>query len=172
MKYHRRNVDVLVIGYGNSFRGDDAVGFDAATRVDQLAHPPSVQVIACEHLTPELAEPIAAAQLVIFIDASLRDDPGVVACHRLEPPLSWTAGYGHHLDPSVLLDCAAHCFGRAPRAYIFSVGGEFFGYRQGLSDAVARGETELLERVNALIAWWQGRIAYCRDAQREAVAHA
>ena len=174
MKHHHPKSDVLVIGFGNPFRGDDAVGFDAAQRLASLAHPASVRVYACVQLTPELAELVAAARLVIFVDASLRDAPGTVKCHRLESPDEARGGGGfvHHCDPAALLDCARHCFGEAPPAYVFSVGGEFFGFRRGLSEAVVRGEDELIARVNALIAWWQGRIADCPDAHCEVVAHA
>ena len=171
-EHHRKRSDVLVIGFGNAFRGDDAVGFYAALELAGRANPASVHVIACGELTPELAEAVAAAELVIFIDASVRDEPGVVTCHRLEAPSAWRGGYVHHLDPAGLLDCASHCFGKPPPAYVFSVGGEFFGYRRGLSDVVAKGEQELIDRVNALIAWWQGRVADCADAHCNVVAHA
>jgi hydrogenase maturation protease len=165
-------VDVLVIGFGNAFRGDDAVGFDAAMQLAAAAHPSSVQVLACHQLTPELAEPVAEARLVIFIDASIRDAPGAVSCHRLESPSADRGGFVHHFDPAALLGCALHCYGRTPQAYVFSVGGEFFGYRQGLSQCVSRGEQELVRRVLNLIAWWQGRIADCDDAHCEVIAHA
>ena len=166
------NLDVLVIGFGNAFRGDDAVGFDAALQLSTAPHSTSVHVLACHQLTPELAEFVADARLVIFIDASLRDAPGTVTCHRVEAPSTFHHGSVHHSDPAGLLDCALQCFGRVPQAYLFSVGGEFFGYRQGLSDSVACGERELVERVLNLIAWWQGRVAECPDAHCEVFTHA
>ena len=174
MKHHQHHprTDVLVIGFGNAFRGDDAVGFDAALQLASGAHPNSVQVIACHQLTPELTDAVAAARLVVFIDASIRDAPGVVTCHRLEAPSQLRAGYVHHFDPAALLDCTLHCFGHAPQAYVFSIGGEFFGYRQGLSESVSEGEREIVERVHRLIAWWQGRVSDCPDAHCEVVAHA
>jgi hydrogenase maturation protease len=60
----------LIIGYGCPLRGDDAFGWHAAHRLLKLAGNDSVQVLATHQLTPELAEPISHADLVIFIDAS------------------------------------------------------------------------------------------------------
>jgi hydrogenase maturation protease len=59
---------VLIIGYGNSLRSDDAAGIKVAETIAtwQLPH---VRSLAVHQLTPELAAELAAVELVIFVDA-------------------------------------------------------------------------------------------------------
>ena len=76
---------VLVIGYGNSLRGDDGVG----PRVAELAAADprlAGAVVAAHHqLTPELALDMSAARLVVLVDATTDAAPGVVAVRRVDP---------------------------------------------------------------------------------------
>src|SRR5262249_51109422 len=73
---------LLVIGYGNELRGDDGVGPAAARAVAAWAEP-CVQAIATHQLTPELADAIAGAEEVVFVDA--RIGAGEVVLHRVTP---------------------------------------------------------------------------------------
>ncbi len=57
----------LVIGLGNSLRGDDGVGCWLAQRAERWL--PAERVRAVRQLTPELADDLAAAGRVLFIDA-------------------------------------------------------------------------------------------------------
>jgi hypothetical protein len=61
----------LVIGYGNTLRGDDAVGQVVARALAGEAAIEGVEVIACHQLMPELAECIDAADMLLFITAKL-----------------------------------------------------------------------------------------------------
>src|SRR5262245_1795360 len=63
---------VVVIGYGNDLRGDDAVGLRAAQAVAAWDMP-GVCGLAVHQLTPELAEILAGAALAIFVDARVPD---------------------------------------------------------------------------------------------------
>jgi len=58
----------LVVGYGNSLRGDDGAGIEAVLRVAQEC--PWVDTRTCHQLEPELAETIALYETVVFVDAS------------------------------------------------------------------------------------------------------
>ena len=62
--------DALVIGYGNTLRGDDGIGPAVAEAVAALGLP-GVRVIVAHQLTPELAADLADAQLVVFVDAAV-----------------------------------------------------------------------------------------------------
>ncbi len=61
---------------------------------------------------------------------------------------------------------------RLPRAFVYTVGGEFFGYREGLSESVEAVIPELIHRIEQLIAWWEGRAATCPDLEPEFSSHA
>ena len=99
---------VLVIGYGNTLRSDDGVGWHVAALLaddPRLAVDPpvaadvqfaadsplaansrsgadlrlaGVEVLAVHQLTPELAVDMSRASLVILIDASVDDPPGAI----------------------------------------------------------------------------------------------
>lgn len=134
---------VLVIGFGNPLRGDDGLGWVAAERL--LGHEEALEVLAVHQLTPELAEPVSRADLVIFIDARQDGTPGEVSLEAVlpEPP----AAFWHHVTPGILLGSAQTLYGRSPEAVLFSITGEEFGYREGLSPVVEAALPELLDRV-------------------------
>ena len=73
----------MVIGYGNTLRGDDGVGPRVAEAVAALALP-GVRTLVCAQLSPEHADPVAQARTVIFVDAAV-NAPREVQLRELEP---------------------------------------------------------------------------------------
>ena len=62
--------DVLVIGYGNPLRGDDGAGWKAAELLAEDPRLAGAVVLARHQLTPELADDVSRASLVVLVDAS------------------------------------------------------------------------------------------------------
>ncbi len=83
--------NTLIIGYGNEIRGDDAVGPRIAALVNDWKLP-AVTALAVHQLPPELAEPIAAAQQVVFVDASADPNVREVQTRPLEPATQRSGG--------------------------------------------------------------------------------
>src|SRR5579864_2493011 len=81
MSFRAGRDGTLIVGYGNSLRGDDAVGLLAAGRLAGCGY----DAVAVPQLLPELAARMAAARRVIFIDAHTSVAPGGVAIDRVEP---------------------------------------------------------------------------------------
>ena len=127
----------LIIGYGNTLRGDDAIGWRAAEQLAASQPGVGVQIQTHHQLTPELAEPISQADLVIFLDADCQGAPGRVRCQSLEPA-GGRSGLTHHVNPGVLLAMAQQLFGHCPRAFVISVAGASFECGETLSPAVQR----------------------------------
>ncbi len=65
--------DVLVIGVGSDLHRDDAVGRRVADAIERRELP-GVAVRSTMQLLPELAEPVARADLLIVVDASTLAD--------------------------------------------------------------------------------------------------
>lgn len=152
MKSHESEARVLIIGYGNPLRGDDGLGPLAAEKLAEVLHQPCVSVHVCHQLTPELAEPISRARLVIFIDACRDSPPGHIQCHRLiDEPIDRRSLY-HQLAPDRLLTLARRLYGQRPEAYTITVGGKIWGYTETLSPPVAAAVPGLIDRVEDLIA--------------------
>jgi hydrogenase maturation protease len=137
---------ILIIGYGNALRGDDGVGPRVA---EALRGAPGVEAVAVHQLTPEWAEPISRAGLVVFIDAAAGGRAGEVRCI----PLAATPGRpgSHETTPAGLLAMAADWFGRCSLAYMVTIGGESFAVGEGLSAAVEAAVPEARELVFGLM---------------------
>jgi len=104
----------LVIGYGNTLRGDDGVGYRIAEQVEAW-NLPAVRSLPCHQLTPEIAAEIAECDRVIFVDAALPETYTAVSVEFLQPdptPLET-----HFSTPAGLLQLAHQLFSRCPEAY-------------------------------------------------------
>lgn len=139
---------VLIIAYGNPLRADDGLGWRAA---ELLGAPESAEVLTLHQLTPELAEPVSVANLVIFIDAAEGGTPGQWQCREVARAAPAGRPFTHHVDPAALLEAAAAIYGHAPRAFLFTMYGEAFGYEEGLSATVAESLPSLVDAVKTII---------------------
>lgn len=141
---------VLIIGYGNSLRADDSLGWDVAVQLFRTNHSPDVQILPCHQLTPELAEPVGRSELVLFIDCAREGVAGEFRCDELRcetEPGSFT----HDLSPTGLLDLASQLFGSSPRAFLLSISGEKFEAGASMSQKVRARVPDLTARVRDLV---------------------
>jgi hydrogenase maturation protease len=136
-----------VIGYGNTLRGDDGAGPRAAEAVAAMNWP-GVRALVCPMLTPELADPVSRACVVIFVDASV-DGPREVLLRRLEPAESGQI-MAHAADPRTLLALARDVFGRAPEAWWLTIPAVKFDFDEEMSPVARRGLAAALEKIQAL----------------------
>jgi hydrogenase maturation protease len=140
----------LIVGYGNTLRGDDGVGWHAA---DRLADDPRVShatVVRCHQLTPELALDISQASLVVFVDASVLVAAGEIIVRAIEPT-STDSPSTHHVTPGSLLTLSQALYGSAAPATLVSIGCETLEAGDGLSPVVARALDTVLETVVDLV---------------------
>jgi hydrogenase maturation protease len=154
---------LLVIGYGNTLRGDDAAGPHTAEAVAALRLP-GVRVLSCHQLTPELAETLAEAERVVFVDAAV-DRPRRV---RLRPLTPKSAGpsVSHATDPRTLLALTRELFGRAPRAWWLTIPAIRFEFGESLSGLTRRGVALAVKRIRALIPKPRGGARVPRPARQ------
>lgn len=111
----------LVIGYGNDLRSDDGAGIHAATRLaEQSAQP---RVIMARQLTPDLAEDIATAAQVVFVDAyaALEHDAQLRIDKISGDDSHNSSALGHHGDPEELMQLADQLFGKTPDAWVVGI---------------------------------------------------
>jgi hydrogenase maturation protease len=139
--------DLLVIGYGNELRGDDGAGPRVARAVAGWGLP-GVRSLAVHQLAPELAEEMARAERVAFVDAAAGAE-GVVCWRRLRAATG-PARLGHASDPAWLLGLARLLYGRSPEAWLATAPARDLGYGAGLSPEAARGVEAVLGRIAAL----------------------
>ena len=143
---------VLIIGYGNPLRADDRFGWRAARHLAELLQDEPIEILALDQLTPELAEPISRADLIIFIDASHQGQPGSWKCKRLELNTTLGNSLAHHFTPKSLLAYAQAIFEVSPAALVVSVAGESFAYCEQLTPRVGAALPQVIEHVREQIA--------------------
>jgi hydrogenase maturation protease len=135
---------LLVIGYGNTLRRDDGVGPKVAEAVAKLALP-GVRALACPLLTPELAEVVSQARVVIFVDAAV-DAPRQVQMRALAPADS-SQVMAHAASPATVLALARDVFGHTPEAWWLTIPVEDLGIGEELSPLARRGFEQAVQEV-------------------------
>ena len=138
---------VLIVGYGNPLRGDDALGWRAAERLRERVHDPEVEILTLHQLTPELMDPVSRAERVVFIDACIGATPGEIRERAVVPGPSSAAAFTHHATPEALLAGARALYGRAAEAWMVSVTGADFALSAELSSAVGARLEEVVAAV-------------------------
>lgn len=138
----------LLVACGNTFRGDDGVGWCIGGAVEQQVHLAGLTVLRTRQLLPEHAEAVSAADVVVFVDCSAITAAGTVSTIPLEPAESLPRVLTHHLDPAVLLRLARDLYAHTPdRAVAITVGGESFDWSDRLSRSVKSAVPEAMEAV-------------------------
>ncbi len=146
---------LLVLGFGNTLRGDDAAGVLAADALAALGRP-GFTVESRHQLTPELAELVAGFDRVVFIDAEPAPDGTVQEPARMQELVPVEAGssrpsvFGHHQDPRALLGMAQRLYGRTPCAWLVTIGARSFELGAKPSLPCARGIKQAVALVEGL----------------------
>ncbi|MBE9195661.1 hydrogenase maturation protease [Synechocystis sp. LEGE 06083] len=144
----------LIIGYGNTLRGDDGVGRYLAEEIARQNWP-HCRVISTHQLTPELAEAIAAVEQVIFIDAQWHQDQSspLVQCQPLylPPPEQLSGELGHRGNPLELMALAKILYGVEVQAWWILIPAFTFDYGETLSPLTAMAQAEALAKIRPLV---------------------
>jgi hydrogenase maturation protease len=146
----------LILACGNTLRGDDGVGpWLAAWAEERFKNDSGVRVVSRQQWTPDLAEEIAAAESVLFIDCSVAAAPGSVSVAQVSPAA--TEGRGtHHQDAAELLNLAQKLYNSLPRASeLLTVGAQSIElgeeFSQPVLDALPLACAKLNEAVARLL---------------------
>lgn len=130
---------LLVIGYGNTLRGDDGVGPRVVEAVRELRLP-GVRTMTCQQLSPEHAEPISRAEVVVFVDASV-DSRDEVQWRPLVPTDS-SQLMAHAADPRTMLALSRDVFGHTPKAWWLTIPAINLEFSESLSPFAEQGLAE------------------------------
>lgn len=150
----------LILACGNTLREDDGVGpWLAQWAEERFAGEPRVRVLARHQWTPELAQDVAEAQAVIFVDCATDAAAGEIRVSPVEPAEAAGSGLGtHHLGAAELLALSKELYGAMPHgSLLLTVGAGSLELGEGFSEAVrsalpmacAQLEKAVLGRLNA-----------------------
>ncbi len=150
---------VLVVGYGSTLRGDDGAGPRAAEVVAEDPRLAGATVLVRHQLTPELAADMAAARLVVLVDARADAEAGAVVVERV----SGTAPSGgpggpigagattHHVGAAEVTALARDLWDARPDVFTVGVGAASFAVGDGLSPAVERALPAAVDAIASLV---------------------
>jgi hydrogenase maturation protease len=143
---------ILVIGYGNPLRGDDGVGNLLAQHLVERNRDCEVEILPCHQLTPELAEPVSRACVVVFIDAQEGRETGDLSVRTVQPLSGPVEGaFTHNVTPETLLGAARTLYGASPEGVVITIEGHSFDYGETVSPAMQAALPGLLEAIEQLI---------------------
>jgi hydrogenase maturation protease len=151
----RGEPSLRVVGFGNRWRGDDAVGLEVAARLEGKL-PDEVEVVAREGEPTGLIDTWEPGDEVWLVDAvSSGAAPGTV--HRLdaserELPAEIFRASTHHLGVPEAVELA-RALGRLPRRVIvYGVEGADFDAGRGITPEVAAAAEQVVEAVREEVA--------------------
>ena len=141
----------LILACGNTSRGDDGAAWRLVEMAAIAGLPETVEIIAQQQWTPELAADLAEADSVLFVDCRLDGAPGTVTRTTVEAAETAPNYLSHHTDAAGLLRLTAELYGTRPRrADLLLICGESLGYTEALTPVV---ENALPIALNLLMEW-------------------
>jgi hydrogenase maturation protease len=128
----------LILACGNTLRGDDGIGpFLAQWAEERWRNDARVRVLCDHQWTLEMAEDVAQAESIIFIDCATDCEAGLVRTMPIEPAPESSKIGTHHLDAAQLLALSEQLYGRMPRSsLLLTVGAGSLELGESLSGAV------------------------------------
>jgi hydrogenase maturation protease len=141
----------LIVGYGNTLRSDDGAGQLVAERVANWSLP-NVRSLAVHQLTPELAEDLANADTVIFVDAVISSKQNLeeIKTELLECNRKYSNS-GHTEDPRSLLSLSKIVYNKVPIAYWILIPAINFEFGEEISAITQQGITQTLLAIEQII---------------------
>ncbi|MGD0273362.1 MAG: hydrogenase maturation protease [Gaiellaceae bacterium] len=142
--------EILVVGVGNSWRGDDSVGLEVA-RALRARLPESVRVLATEAEQSSLLDEWEGCDTVLIVDA-VHSDVAPGSIHRVDlnagvVPHAVLRGSTHHFSLGDTIELA-RALKRLPATAIFlGIEGESYGAGEELSSAVAAAVPAIVEEI-------------------------
>jgi hydrogenase maturation protease len=143
----------LLLACGNPLRGDDGVGGRIAEALERDGGFSDLRIEVSHQFTPELAECVRDAELVVFVDASALIAAGQIKLEQMEVEGETARAFTHHLTPASLMALTQALYSVQPkRAYALSVGASNFELGQRLSATVEGTIPEVVERLRVVFA--------------------
>lgn len=127
----------LVVGIGQTLRGDDGIGWKVAERFEEL-HPNVADIVFAKPLLPEHAEPISRASVVVLIDASIGNDNLRVSYWPMSPLTGAPIlAMTHSASIEEILAYVRGVFGESPPIALVTIGVHVVEFGEDVSPEVS-----------------------------------
>ena len=140
---------ILLIGYGNSTRMDDGVGWYIADRIEEKLNN-LVEVMKADQLAVEMVDDIKDRDLVIFVDAHVSEVDDWIRSEEVKPDPK-PGLITHIIKPSNLLAFCENLYHKHPKAYLYSIKGVYFDFGEELSEQTQKSADEAIQKIIHLV---------------------
>lgn len=161
---------VLVFGYGNLSRGDDAVGPLLLAHLEQHADLSRVELLADFQLQIEHALDLQDRELIMFVDAAV-NGASPFGFQRLTPcrDNSYTS---HAMSPAALLQVFENVTGEmAPPGFLLSIKAASFELGDGLSASAQHNLRQACRFAENILALPTRNIVATAEQYRQSASH-
>jgi hydrogenase maturation protease len=108
----------VIIGYGNSLRGEDAFGLDVIKELQRLSLK-DTKLISGHQLIPEIVLELLDANEIIFIDTCYDEKNNYsLACSLTQQN---NLNLSHHISPKTIIQMLNTLYGNHPDFFIYSM---------------------------------------------------
>ena len=131
-------IKVLVYGYGNPGRQDDALGNKMVDKIAEWVKEhkiKNVEVDSNYQLNVEDAEKISSKDVVIFVDATQEEDIHEFKFTHLESSSDKVEFTMHAVSPEYVLHVCQDLFKKSPRTCLMAIRGFEWDFKEGLTDS-------------------------------------
>lgn len=139
--------NILLVGVGNTLRGDDGIGAYICSCMDALKIP-GVQTLVTQQLDTTLLDEMMEAGHIIIADASFEGKAVDFFKVNGNEPLQGSSS--HHMSAPLLMQMAKTIYQKELPMMICAVAGYRFGMKEKLSD---RAKKNADKAVAAIVEW-------------------
>jgi len=108
----------VIIGYGNSFRGEDGFGVEVIRKLEKFPLD-NTRLISLFQLTPEIVLDLLDAEEIVFVDATYSQyNHYALACTIKEPNSRLLS---HHISPYLIIEILQHLYQKNPKYQFYSM---------------------------------------------------
>ncbi|PLX01356.1 MAG: hydrogenase maturation protease [Marinilabiliales bacterium] len=147
---------VLVYGYGNPGRQDDALGNEMVEKVQDWIEKHKLECMSTDsnyQLNIEDAEKISQWEIVVFVDAS-QEGIHEYKFSKLEPVEEKIEFTMHAVSPSYVLHLCNKLYSKQPEAYVLGIKGYDFELKEGLTDNAKLNLEQAYQFLTRQLAGW------------------
>jgi len=129
-------MNILVYGYGNPGRQDDALGVRLAENIELWVQEENIKgvEIDCNYqLNIEDSDRISKSDIVIFADASIEEIDDFIFT-KVDPDESTIEFTMHAVSPAFVVDLCRKLYKKSPDTYLIHIKGYEWEFEEKLSD--------------------------------------
>lgn len=138
----------LIVCIGNDLREDDGFAKELGLKIEDLK---IASVMYCHQLMPEIAETIIKYEKVIFIDAKIGDNLGMLELIQINVQNATFSKFGHHQSPEFILSLTAALYGKIPQCFLLTMQTQNFDLKEGISKHASHALKQGVKMIQNLI---------------------